>query len=446
MASKITDSGREKIARELEKKAIKVVRESKNLAPVDTGRLRSSITYEMIDLPGQLPKALVGTNVEYACVTGRTRITTRDGYELASSIEKGTEVLTQAGKYKPIKNKYKYKVPLGDELVEIKSKWRKDKDHSITVTPDHEILVYRNGRNKWIEARNLEKGDKVYHKIKKPHNKGSTNKIRNCENCGKKYSPNPPKDLDIKKGQGNKFCSQECRNEYWYEKGNNPHIGMERSEKSKEKMSKTRKELIKNNPKHHPNKLAAESNTTERENDVAEFLDKLDIEYEREKYIDGYWVDFYCPNEKLIVEADGAYWHQDQQEDIERDKDILNNLDKDWEIEHIHFYSKRHSPNLEEKPIENVKYVSVNPGTKTYLDNETFEKTEIIEINTREVSRDSKRAKKYKPVYDFEVEGIHSYYANGFVVSNSFVEFGTENMPAQPFLRPALNRLKAGQL
>jgi HK97 gp10 family phage protein len=66
MSNKITKQGREKIARELEKKAIKVVREAKKEAPVDTGRLRASITYEIIDLPGQLPKALVGSNVEYA--------------------------------------------------------------------------------------------------------------------------------------------------------------------------------------------------------------------------------------------------------------------------------------------------------------------------------------------------------------------------------------------
>jgi len=66
MPNRLTESGRKKIAQELEKKAIKVVRESKRNAPVDTGRLRSSITYEMIELPGQLPKAVVGTNVEYA--------------------------------------------------------------------------------------------------------------------------------------------------------------------------------------------------------------------------------------------------------------------------------------------------------------------------------------------------------------------------------------------
>jgi len=66
MSGELTRQGREKIAEELEKKAIKVVREAKNQAPVNTGRLRSSITYEMIDSSTGLPKAVIGTNVKYA--------------------------------------------------------------------------------------------------------------------------------------------------------------------------------------------------------------------------------------------------------------------------------------------------------------------------------------------------------------------------------------------
>jgi len=65
MANKITDEGRQKIKKELKKKGLKVVRESKRQAPVDTGRLRSSITLQVINT-NTLPKVVVGTNVEYA--------------------------------------------------------------------------------------------------------------------------------------------------------------------------------------------------------------------------------------------------------------------------------------------------------------------------------------------------------------------------------------------
>jgi len=66
MANKLTDEGREKVRQALKKKGLKVVRESKKEAPVDTGRLRSNITLNVLDNTGNLPKVLVGTNVDYA--------------------------------------------------------------------------------------------------------------------------------------------------------------------------------------------------------------------------------------------------------------------------------------------------------------------------------------------------------------------------------------------
>jgi HK97 gp10 family phage protein len=62
---KLNDRGRAKIKEALEKKMIKALRRSKELAPVDTGRLRSSITYVDISGNNTIGFAL-GTNVEYA--------------------------------------------------------------------------------------------------------------------------------------------------------------------------------------------------------------------------------------------------------------------------------------------------------------------------------------------------------------------------------------------
>ena len=61
----VKKSGEDKIAEALNKKALRIVRQAKQLAPVDTGRLRSSITAELIRSDGR-PKDVVGTNVEYA--------------------------------------------------------------------------------------------------------------------------------------------------------------------------------------------------------------------------------------------------------------------------------------------------------------------------------------------------------------------------------------------
>lgn len=53
------------VAKDLARRAIRVERAAKRLAPVDTGRLRASITHELQrDARGLL--AMVGTNVTYA--------------------------------------------------------------------------------------------------------------------------------------------------------------------------------------------------------------------------------------------------------------------------------------------------------------------------------------------------------------------------------------------
>lgn len=63
MSIKLTDKGREKIQESLTRKAIKIAREAQGNAPVDTGRLRSSIVFEELD--GMIGVS-VGSNVDYA--------------------------------------------------------------------------------------------------------------------------------------------------------------------------------------------------------------------------------------------------------------------------------------------------------------------------------------------------------------------------------------------
>jgi HK97 gp10 family phage protein len=65
MSFNLNDSGRQKIAKALNKKGLRIVREAKQRCPVDTGRLRASITAELIR-QGDKPRVLVGSNVSYA--------------------------------------------------------------------------------------------------------------------------------------------------------------------------------------------------------------------------------------------------------------------------------------------------------------------------------------------------------------------------------------------
>lgn len=53
------------VAKDLARRAVQVDRAAKNLCPVDTGRLRSSITWE-VNRDGLGLYALIGSNVDYA--------------------------------------------------------------------------------------------------------------------------------------------------------------------------------------------------------------------------------------------------------------------------------------------------------------------------------------------------------------------------------------------
>lgn len=53
------------VVADLESRAIRVESAAKELCPVDTGLLRSSITHR-IEFEGQVPVALIGTNIPYA--------------------------------------------------------------------------------------------------------------------------------------------------------------------------------------------------------------------------------------------------------------------------------------------------------------------------------------------------------------------------------------------
>lgn len=61
----LTRTGKEKLKRKLQSVGFQIERAAKQKAPVDTGRLRSSITTEVSERQG-LPVVKVGTNVEYA--------------------------------------------------------------------------------------------------------------------------------------------------------------------------------------------------------------------------------------------------------------------------------------------------------------------------------------------------------------------------------------------
>jgi len=61
----LTRTGKKKLGKKLRSIGFQIEREAKDRAPVDTGRLRASITTDLIEKRG-IPMVKVGTNVEYA--------------------------------------------------------------------------------------------------------------------------------------------------------------------------------------------------------------------------------------------------------------------------------------------------------------------------------------------------------------------------------------------
>ena len=63
---------------------------------------------------------------------------------------------------------------------------------------------------------------------------------------------------------------------------------------------------------------------TPLEYSLARLLTEMGLEFEEQKRFGRYVVDAYDPKNKLVWEADGAYWHQDREKERVRDAYLIN--------------------------------------------------------------------------------------------------------------------------
>ncbi|MCL2838337.1 MAG: endonuclease domain-containing protein [Oscillospiraceae bacterium] len=71
------------------------------------------------------------------------------------------------------------------------------------------------------------------------------------------------------------------------------------------------------------------NNTTKQENRLwYDFLKKHNLQFYRQRIIENYIVDFYCPNAKLVIELDGSQHYKEEtaEYDVLR-TEYLNSLD-----------------------------------------------------------------------------------------------------------------------
>ncbi len=412
---------------------------------VQTGTLRRSITHEMHPT---LPIARVGTNVFYACILGGSHVTTKNRGQLTmGQLELGDMVLTQAGEYRPIEIIHRFPATEKPNLVEIECEYRKGKTHKLTVTPDHKILTQKNGAFLWIPAGELVVGDKLFSPRKIAHNAGQKVRVHvPCASCEKLVERTLSR---IKYCGDNQFCGHKCRAK-WLAKY---HTGLKRSNETRLKISEKAIERYLNNPKSHPNYiLARKGYETGPEKLVREWLDRTGWQYEKQHRVGKLWVDFIVPNKKLLIEADGAYWHSDQSKDIRRDKKLLSKL-KGWSIIHLHFTEARFSKNIDPNPLPNVRYVQCNPSMESFVNGDRFVSKRVLSVRPYTYTNRGFSGGNRPPfLYDIGVKDFHSLVVNGILVSNSHLELGTPRMAkaagvskresARPFMRPALHKSK----
>ena len=416
-----------------------VMAESKRLVPVDMGTLRNS----GVVLPPKTENGVVevtlgygGAGSEYACVASGTSISVRGakgGMKSASQVKVGDLVLTQAGVWKPVLRVLRYERAEATPMVRLTARWRKNKDHVLEITPHHDVMVYRDGKNQWVPAANVRVGDQMFQRRKQAHNtgKGYTEQRGPCPSCGKYWV--------ARNGvQAKRFCSVACRGV-----GASKALkGRPRPESVRAKMSATMSLRHMFMPEKHPNRvIARRGKNTDIANKVATFLAELGIPYEANARVGRRHVDFMCPTLKRVVEVDGAYWHRAQAKDVKRDRELLAALGAGWHIVHFHFYDARFSPELEPEPIpERSFYVSVNPGPATYVEPTTFERSEVVSVE--HYTWTGYRTGARLLLIDFEVEGISSYTAAGLMVHNSFIHEGTGPAVGRPPFMPPVAPFK----
>ena len=129
------------------------------------------------------------------------------------------------------------------------------------------------------------------------------------------------------------------------------------------------------------------------------YLEKQGKDYTAQYPVDRYRIDFYVPTDKMFIECDGKWWHQDEDKERKRDRAILVQY-PDHKIAHVTYYEQA-APVWRVYDLEQLNH----DGEFVYLP------IEIVKAERITLKRGHK-------MYDFAVEGDESYVAKGFISHN----------------------------
>lgn len=165
------------------------------------------------------------TDTGRGCFTESALIHTKNIIKQIKDIEVGDEVISADGTFNKVLNKFCYDIE--EELIQIKHMYGTDKYYPTICTLDHKILINRNNKNYWIQAKDIAKGDYVcvpkvkykntseeyidlvdYNDFGYEYDDEFIYEYRPCKNNQYKYSPvQIAKELKIGKSTVEKFAN-----------------------------------------------------------------------------------------------------------------------------------------------------------------------------------------------------------------------------------------------
>lgn len=108
-------------------------------------------------------------------------------------------------------------------------------------------------------------------------------------------------------------------------------IGRKLSTETIEKIRNKQIQRLKDNPELHPNRLCAGINESYPEKMVRCYFEEIGykngVDFIQQYEYNGYYIDFYLPNNNVCIEIDGEYWHDvNDIREIKRENTIKDNF------------------------------------------------------------------------------------------------------------------------
>ena len=218
--------------------------------------------------------------LHFNALTGDTKISCLNGDKPISEIKKGDWVRTHTGKFRKVYDTMKEHRDEEIYIIEL------DNGQRLKVTGDHPIMTNRG----WQNASDVLVTDELSYI-------GHKRSIRYCKTCGKEISIRGKKKPGI-------YCDKKCsaiglRTVIGKKclKCGKPMVGYWKSPISKDRRFCSQRCYF------------SFKGRTRLEETVASALSKMNIKYDEQVQFGKWFVDFVLPEHKIVIEADGNYWH-----------------------------------------------------------------------------------------------------------------------------------------